>query len=79
MFILNEKPAGFILAIHNQKDSILKIGREFYSCNNSIYEALDRFEKWGLIEVTKGRRDLKVKFTKKGNQAIQAISELALY
>jgi predicted transcriptional regulator len=78
-FFIQGKPTGFLLAIANPRTSILKIGRGFYSCNNSIYEALDRFSNWGLIEVTKGKRDLKVKITPKGKEVIEAISTLSLY
>lgn len=78
-YLLQDKPVRFLLAMQNQKDSILNIGRDFYSCNNSIYEAIDRFEAWGIIEVTKGKRDLKVKFTKKGLQVLDAIGTLMIY
>ena len=81
-FLLQDKPVKFLLAMQNQKenkDTILNIGRKFYSCNNSIYDALDRFEGWGILEVLKGKRDLKVKFTKKGQEVLDAISILAIY
>jgi predicted transcriptional regulator len=78
-FFIQQKPAGFLLAIANQRGSVLKVGRDFYSCNNSIYEALDRFSEWGLLEVIKGKRDLKVKLTNKGKEVIDAISVLSLY
>jgi predicted transcriptional regulator len=78
-FFIQPKPTGFLMAIANQKGSVLKIGRDFYSCNNSIYEALDRFTDWGLIEVTKGKRDLTVKFTPKGKEVLNAIAILRNY
>lgn len=67
------------MALSNQRGSILNIGREFYNCNNSIYDAVDKFEKWGFIEVLKGKRDLTVKFLPKGREVTNAISILYLY
>jgi len=78
-FFLQQKPTGFLLALSRSRGSVLKTGREFYSCNNSIYQAIDRFTEWGLIEVTKGKRDLTVKFTDKGKEAINAIITLSLF
>lgn len=69
-----DKTCKFLLALGNTRGSILNIGREFYSCNNSIYDAIDKFQAWGLIEVIKGKRDLKVKILPKGKEVINAIS-----
>ena len=54
------------------KFSVLNLGRQFYSCNNSIYDAIDRYEKDGLIQVTRLKRDLKIKFTDKGKEALKS-------
>jgi hypothetical protein len=84
-FFLNEKSCGFIQGLYkhepdkNKKESVLNIGRAFYSCNNSIYDAIDRFEKWGLIQVIRQKRDLKIKFTKDGLELIRCIGFISQF
>jgi predicted transcriptional regulator len=78
-FFIQQKPSGFLVSLARSKGKVLKTGRDFYSCNNSIYEALERFSKWGLIEVEKGKRDLDVKITPLGKEVIAAISLLKIY
>lgn len=77
--LLNDKPAKFLLALSKERKSVHEIGREFYSCNNSVYSALDRFSQWGLIEVDRGKKELKVKITAKGKEIISHISALVPY
>jgi DNA-binding MarR family transcriptional regulator len=76
---LQDKPVRFIIALSNRRGSALAIGREIYSCNNSIYDTLDKFEEMGLVNVTKDNRNLKVKITPKGHQAIHSIFLLLDY
>ena len=52
------------------KRSVLEIGRDFYSCNNSIYDAIDWLSDKGIISVKKLKRDLKIDFTDKGKEAL---------
>jgi CTP-dependent riboflavin kinase len=72
-------PCKLLLALYknnnnsNVKRSILDLGRDFYSCNNSIYDAIDWYSDKGLIVVKKLKRDLHIKFTDKGNELTKAI------
>jgi hypothetical protein len=84
-FFLSDKPSRFLIGLQKRetndgkKNSVLNIGREFYSCNNSIYDAINRFERWGLITVIRQKRDLKIKFTEDGHKVISSIGVLAQY
>lgn len=78
VYLLNwNTPKNFLLALNSEnskgKYSILNLGRQFYSCNNSIYDAIDWYESKGLIQVTRLKRDLKIKFTDKGKEVLNAI------
>jgi predicted transcriptional regulator len=70
---LNTKPSKFLLCLSKKHSNALAIGREIYSCNNSIYDNLNYFEDRGLITVDKLGRELKIKLTQKGNDYIDAI------
>jgi hypothetical protein len=84
-FFNQEKSCKFILGLKKHEtekgknSSVLNIGRESYGCNNSIYDAIDRFEKWGLISIVRQKRDLKIKFTKDGEEVIRCIGFLSQY
>lgn len=71
------QPGKLLLAlskeIQKEKYSVLGLGRQFYSCNNSIYDAIDFYESKGLIEVRKLKRDLKIRFTDKGAYLVKAL------
>lgn len=79
MFFLNDKPCKFLMDLSNKKGSALEIGRQTYGCNNSIYQTIDKFVEFGLIEVSKDSRDLHIKMTKKGVEIVKSIGDLSFF
>ena len=79
MIFLNRRTCNFFRDLANKKGSISQLGKEHYESPRSIYQMLEKFEGYGLITTTKEDKNLKVVFTKKGQQVLESIFVLIPY
>lgn len=71
---LTPKQISFFLGLslkRNKFNSVKAIGQEYFTADVYTYHVLNKLAKLGIIEVTKGKKELIVEITELGNKFIK--------
>jgi predicted transcriptional regulator len=71
---LTQKQMSFFFGLNldrNKVNSVKSIGQEYFTADVYTYKVLQKLSKLGLIDVTKGKKELHVEVTEFGNSFIR--------
>lgn len=77
-FLLNERPAKYLLAIARQDGtkSINELGKGIYNTYKSRYELYLKFKEMGIIDINEDQREVIITLNDRGKKVLSLVNQL---